>query len=1278
MNSLSTWYHRPSHSPAYDAQPLPRLQQHAFWLLALLLSLFLPALAFAQSTNYTLTSVNVPGAATGSTIVFGINGSGQMVGQYQDSGGVTHGFLDSSGSFTTLTYPSATSTTAVGINSSGVVSGHYVDSSGNNHGFTYSGGTFSAINVTGITGITAAAGTTIAYGINDSGVVVGRFGDTSGHTHGFVDTGGTFTAVDYPGTPFTVATGINNTGQITGFYSDPSTSLFSGFLDVSGSFTSITYPSAQSETWGINNSGVIVGNSPTTAGFIYNGGTYTLIVPQTSATVSVFGINSSNTIVGIWSTGVASGFIGTPTGGSLPRSNAKNNGQGCECTGNPVRGEPVTVGNGNLFEHLTDYTTTGQNPLAFTRYYNSTAINSTTLATELGVNWRSNFDRYLQLSPATVIVERADGQQLTFTLSGSTWTTDSDVDTTLTNSGSTWTLVDRDDVTETYTAISSSEAQLNTIAARNGYTQTMHYNGSNQLTSVTDSYSRHLTLAYNTNGTLATVATPDSTTITYGYTAVGSGHNLTSVTFPTSPTSTVTYAYGASSAPPSALTSIVDENSNTYATWTYDGQSRVTSSKLGTSANTTTFTYNSGGTVTVQNALGVQDTYTFTTLQFIPKVTQISRAATGTTVAATETFGYDSNGYLASKTDWNGNQTTFTNNSHGLPTTINEAVSSSVARTTTIAYNSTFVHLPATITTPGVTTTFTYDGSGNELTRTLTDTTSTSVPYSTNGQTRTWTNTWSSFLLATTKTPNNNTTTYGYGSDGALTSITDALSHVASITSHTGGGRPLTIVDPNGATNGMTTTFTYDARQRLIGRAVASSAGTHTTTYTLDPAGNLTKVTLPDSSYIQYVYDTAHRATKATNALGEYQTYTLDALGDKTQINTFDSSNAQWRQQSQTFDALGRQLTYVGGGGLNTTTYTYDKDGNTLTVKDGNNHTTTRTFDALNRLSTVTDANSGVTQFAYDAHDRATSITDANSHVTTSVYNGFGDTIQTASPDSGTTVFHFDADSNVTQTVDGAGVTANMTYDALDRISTRYFPADSSQNLDYAYDQSGYPFSNNEIGRVSWIGDAAGYMYFHYDPFGNVDRRERTNSSNVDINDIYIAYDAMNRVSGTAYPSGLWVAQNRDAVGQVGNINICPPGSSTCSDVDWSANAPFFGPLRGYTLANSSSSFYNQDQDYRADHFTVQQHNFTTTLVNETLTYDAANNLTGVSDSLNTFNNQTLGYDVINRLTSATSGTGGYGSLAWTYDSGGNLTSRTVNSSTTTYGYTSGTNVRVR
>ncbi len=120
---------------------------------------------------------------------------------------------------------------------------------------------------------------------------------------------------------------------------------------------------------------------------------------------------------------------------------------------------------------------------------------------------------------------------------------------------------------------------------------------------------------------------------------------------------------------------------------TPSGRGLTTSQGGSLNANPSTVTYTPGATTTVTNALGVTDTYTLTTLQGVPKITGISRAATGTTAAATETLTYDANGYVRSRTDWNGNETSYTNNAHGMPTSIVEAVGSAVARTTTIAYD---------------------------------------------------------------------------------------------------------------------------------------------------------------------------------------------------------------------------------------------------------------------------------------------------------------------------------------------------------------------------------------------------------------------------------------------------------------------------------------------------------------------------------------------------------------------------------------------------------------
>ena len=453
-------------------------------------------------------------------------------------------------------------------------------------------------------------------------------------------------------------------------------------------------------------------------------------------------------------------------------------------------------------------------------------------------------------------------------------------------------------------------------------------------------------------------------------------------------------------------------------------------------------TYNdTNGQRTVTNALGETDTYKFTTLQGVPKVTEIDRAATSTTAAGVETFTYDANGYRASVTDWNGEVTTYVNDLHGQPTTMVEASGTAQARTTTTTYQANW-HLPTTIVKPGVTIGFTYDTTGEMLTRTLTDTTTTTVPYSTSGQARVWTYTWGSALLASVKEPVASTTTSFTYSYGALTKITDALSHATQITAHTTGGLPLTVVDPNG----VSTALAWDPRQRLLSSAVTTSAGVLTTSYTYDNAGNLTKKTLPDGSALSYGYDAAHRLTGITDLLGGSVALTLDANGDVTQSLVKQATTTQY-SHAATFDALGRRLKSTSGATAKSTAWVYDADGNATSVTDPNSHVTGQAFDALNRAKTLTDPATYNVTVTYDSNDNPLTVTDENGHTTSYVYDGFGEMIQQISPDSGATVYHYDGDGNLTQSVDASANTVNRTYDVLDRPLTVTYPADATENV---------------------------------------------------------------------------------------------------------------------------------------------------------------------------------------------------------------------------------------
>jgi YD repeat-containing protein len=278
---------------------------------------------------------------------------------------------------------------------------------------------------------------------------------------------------------------------------------------------------------------------------------------------------------------------------------------------------------------------------------------------------------------------------------------------------------------------------------------------------------------------------------------------LTSVSYSTAPVTSQTYLYENASFP-FALTGIIDENGNRFASWTYDSSGRATSSQHANGVDFTTIGYNDvDGSRMVTNVLGDVVKYRFAKLQGVPKVTEIDRFATASVPAAVRTFTYDTNGYVATSTDWNTNMTAMVNDFHGQPLVVTEAVGTAQARTITNSYLAQF-RLPAQIIAPGKTLSFGYDAGGNPLTVTETDTGTGSVPYSSGGRTRTWSSTFDNLghvLTATgPRTDVTATTAFAYDASNNLGSVTNALDHVTRFTSYNGSGLPLVMINPNGVT----------------------------------------------------------------------------------------------------------------------------------------------------------------------------------------------------------------------------------------------------------------------------------------------------------------------------------------------------------------------------------------------------------------------------------------------------------------------------------------------
>lgn len=180
----------------------------------------------------------------GATSAFGINDKGQIVGQYTNAQGQAPGFalVNMKTSAITINAPSGPNTVnAQGINNFGLIVGFYVGNDGQDHGFVANLSSAKNGVLTGtpvpdpvIPIVAAEPGATFVFsqllGVNDAGIVVGYYGDSTTSQHGFLynTNTGKYTFVDDPAEKFsggvevTQITGINDSGELTGFYSDAS------------------------------------------------------------------------------------------------------------------------------------------------------------------------------------------------------------------------------------------------------------------------------------------------------------------------------------------------------------------------------------------------------------------------------------------------------------------------------------------------------------------------------------------------------------------------------------------------------------------------------------------------------------------------------------------------------------------------------------------------------------------------------------------------------------------------------------------------------------------------------------------------------------------------------------------------------------------------------------------------------------------------------------------------------------------------------------------------
>jgi YD repeat-containing protein len=585
-------------------------------------------------------------------------------------------------------------------------------------------------------------------------------------------------------------------------------------------------------------------------------------------------------------------------------------------------GNPIDHGTGNKLQSESDYRGAGSVGLGLQRSYNGLSSRNG----RYGARWNSNYERMVMTNtyPNHAGVTRSDGKSLDFFLGNSGYKPDGDITDKLTrqadSAGNTtgWQyLVAADQSLETYDA----GGKLLSISSREGLIQTLNYSDASTsatiapqaglLIRVTDSFGHQLNFVYDSSNRVIQMADPTGGITAYSYDNL---NRLSTVTYPDGKTRTYVYnesAYTGGADLPTALTGIIDENGSRFAIFNYDSTGKAISTEHAGGVEKYSVAYpQPGSQSTVTDPLGSVRAYTFQTILNTIRNTGVSQPGGAGCSAAANNLTYDASGNVATSTDFNGSVTIYSYDlTRNLETSRVEASATPQTKTITTAWHATY-RLPLKIAEPKLLTTYAYDASGNLLSKTVQATSDATGAQGLSptlvGAARTWSYTYNNVgqvLTATgPRTDVVDKTTYTYDTSGNLSMITNAVGQVTTLSNYDANGRVGLITDINGAT----TALTYSPRGWLTGKTVTSGGTVETTTYAYDGVGQLTLVTLPDTSTVSYTYDPAHRLTNVADSLGNSIAYTLDNMGNRISEQVKDPGGALARQTSRVVDALNR------------------------------------------------------------------------------------------------------------------------------------------------------------------------------------------------------------------------------------------------------------------------------------------------------------------------------------------------------------------------------------
>ncbi|HXQ38087.1 MAG TPA: RHS repeat-associated core domain-containing protein, partial [Anaerolineales bacterium] len=345
--------------------------------------------------------------------------------------------------------------------------------------------------------------------------------------------------------------------------------------------------------------------------------------------------------------------------------------------------------------------------------------------------------------------------------------------------------------------------------------------------------------------------------------------------------------------------------------------------------------------------------------------------------------------------------------------------------------------------------------------------------------------------------------------------------------------------------------------------------------------------------------------TRITNPLGETTQYEYDSLDLVTRV--VDAA-----QQA--------------------TLFSYDGNGNILSITDARNSVTSYIYDEMDRVTTRRDPLLHDVVSQYNAIGNVSQLTDRKNQVTQFTYDPLNRLTQVTYADSSTTTYTYDAVDRLTQVVDSISGTISYGYDNLDRVTSETTPQGT---VSYTYDAAGRSTTITVLGQPT--------ISYTYDDDSRLTQITQGTAT------VSITYNDAGERTSLTLPNGVVTEYEYDLASQLTKLTYKHAGN-VLGDLSYEYDAAGRRTRMGGTFSRSVSPQPLSSATYNAA-------NQQMTFGSQALTYDPNGNLT--SDGENTYS-----WNARDQLTSVSSP--GI-SAAFEYDFVGRRITKNINGAITSF-----------